>query len=275
MPDVIPAGPAPAASDPASAPASLPDEKQAAIPAPSAADPAQQQQKTEPGEPQAEPDNEGQQGEEEIKQRRRSARQRIAELTAQKYAHQAEIAHLRAELKRLRTPVQPADIDALPLEQQDALRVRQAVREERADEIETEMARKAAAAAQAQFEMLQTKVEAVADRIPDIREKVFDPTLPVSDAAAELIAESDKGAELMYWLATHRGEAERIYHLPPIRQAAELARIEARLQAAPQVRRTSRAPNPVPTVGGGMAPVSKDPAAMTQAEYEAWRRGKT
>jgi hypothetical protein len=30
----------------------------------------------------------------------------------------------------------------------------------------------------------------------------------------------------------------------------------------------------VPTVGGGMAPVTKDPAAMTQAEYEAWRRGK-
>jgi chromosome segregation ATPase len=270
--EATPAGATPAESTPA-----LPVPPASTIegnPAPSAAAPAEQV-KTEPGEAPAE--NEGQGNDaEEIKAKKRSARQRIAELTAQKYALQAELDSQRQEISRLRKPLEiPRDRD-LTLDEQDALRVREAVRQERADELESETRRKEAQAMAAQAAMFEKRIEEVADRIPDIRDKLSDPTLPISPYAAEFLSESERGAEVAYWLATNRNEAARINGLHPLKQAAELARIESRLQAAPQVRKTSQAPNPPPMVGGGVSPGPKDPANMSQAEYNEWyrKRGK-
>jgi hypothetical protein len=89
---------------------------------------------------------------------------------------------------------------------------------------------------------------------------------------AEAIIESEKGAEVLYHLGSHPDEAKRIAMLSPLAAARELGRIEARL-SMPAPRTTTKAPPPVKPVGASDAGVRKDPATMSQAEYEAWRAG--
>lgn len=269
--ETTPAGAPPADSTSASpAPAQPPNEQ---TPAPSAAAPAEQA-KTEPGTPAAEQTEAGQ-GEEEQSKPKSRWQERVDRLTAQKHALNAENEALKGELERLRKPIQvPSDRD-LSFEEQEALRLRQVVREERADQLESELRQRQTREADLVLKAINEKVQAVADRIPDITEKVFDPTLPVSPFAAEFIAESEKGAEVAYYLASNRAEAARIAAMPVTRQALELARLEARLNAAPQVRKMSAAPNPPPTVGGGVSPGPKDPSTMSMSEYAEWYRKRS
>lgn len=241
-------------------------------PASSAAEPAPAQEKTEPSQPAAETQEAGQ-GEQEEKARPKSrVQERISQLTAQKYALLAENEALRRELERLRQPLASPNDPNLSLEEQEALRLRQVVREERADELEAEIKRRELQAAQIRAQMLNEKIDAAAERIPDLRQKIFDPSLPISTFAVDFIAESDRGAEVAYYLASNPAEARRIYALPATQQAIELARIEARIQVGSQVRKVSQAPPPPPTVGGGSSPGPKDPADMTQEEYNEWYR---
>lgn len=95
----------------------------------------------------------------------------------------------------------------------------------------------------------------------------------MSDHAADLIAESDKGAEIAYWLGKNPHEATRINHLPPHMQGAEIARIEARLSTV-STRKTSNAPTPPPVLNGQTAPGVKDPSSMSMAEYAKWREAQ-
>lgn len=267
-----PAGETPAASAPASTPAPAQPTTEQKTPAPSAAEPAEQVQ-TEPGQPSADTQDEGQGEDQEKSKPKHRWQDRVDRLTAQKHALTAENEALKAELDRLRKPIQAPIDRELSFEEQEALRLRQVVREERADEIEAEIRLRESRAADVRGQMLKEKVEAAAERIPDISEKVFDPTLPITPFAAEFISESDKGAEVAYYLASNRNEASRIAGLPVTQQAVELARLEARLNAAPQVRKVSQAPTPPPMVGGGQtAPLEKLPSEMSMAEYTEWYR---
>lgn len=113
-------------------------------------------------------------------------------------------------------------------------------------------------------------VEKAKDRYPDFEEVVYDPewtdlTLEMRD----VIAESDKQADLSYYLATHREDTRRISKLSPLAQARELGRIEATLQP-PAARKTTSAPDPVKTVAGKDRG-SADPDNMGMAEWMKWR----
>ena len=94
-----------------------------------------------------------------------------------------------------------------------------------------------------------------------------DPSLPATEAMAEVVFTSDKGVQIADWLGRNPSECARIAALSPIRQAHELGKLEARLTAPPPV---SKAPAPIPTVGT-RAHAAFNPETATQAEYEAWR----
>jgi hypothetical protein len=236
-------------------------------PAPSAAAPAEQV-KTEPGEPAAE--QEAGQGEKDEQKPKSRFQERIDRLTAEKREAEARARAAEERLTKLQQPLEvPKDRD-LTFDEQENLRVKQAYREARADDVASEAQESAARAAQARQQMFEAKVEAVADRMPDLKDKFY--SVPCSQFAADFIAESEKAAEIAYFLGSNPHEASRISKLPDTRQAVELARLEARLNAAPQVRKTSAAPNPPPTVGGGASPGPKDPSTMSMAEYNEWYR---
>lgn len=188
--------------------------------------------------------------------KKRSAAGRISELYAQKKAAERqalaaaqEVQQMRAEMAKLREGVDPNDFAA-----QNRLDIQEAVRTERMRDKYAEAINQDQQAKQLRVQTFETKLDAARERIPDLDQvmpEFF--KLPLSDTAADIITESDKAAEMSYFLAKNPQEAIRISQLPAHRQAYELARIEARVTPATP-RRTSNAPPPVPTVGASTAP---------------------
>ncbi len=85
------------------------------------------------------------------------------------------------------------------------------------------------------------------------------------------IVESDVGPALLYHLAKHPEEAERIADLSPLRQIAELGKLEAKVSMP--AKKTTSAPAPASTTSGGRT-ASKDPSKMDQKEYEDYRKSQ-
>lgn len=118
------------------------------------------------------------------------------------------------------------------------------------------------------------KERAFSATTPDYMDRVAElaGAVPFSQPVLEALAASDHGPAIAYHLANHLDEADRIARLPPHLAAVQLGRIEAQV-SAPKPKPVSKAPNPVPTVGGGTAQ-TKDPDRMTTEEWVAWRRSQ-
>jgi len=74
----------------------------------------------------------------------------------------------------------------------------------------------------------------------------FNPT----PAMARAMLESDLKAEIAYYLASNPEEQERISKLSPLRQAAEVIKLEDKISAKPPAKKPSKAPAPIDPVGG-------------------------
>ncbi|HYE41512.1 MAG TPA: hypothetical protein VEB23_16350 [Ramlibacter sp.] len=114
------------------------------------------------------------------------------------------------------------------------------------------------------------KAEKAAERYPDFQTVVSNPNLPINEAMAEYIAESDLGADLAYHLGKHPMQAAQIAQLSPVKAARELARLEAELASKPKAT-PSRAPDPITPVGSrGAARSSSLPS--DDDDIETWMR---
>lgn len=125
---------------------------------------------------------------------------------------------------------------------------------------------------QRQQELAQGWAAQVADaksQYADFDSVAMDPTLPVSRDMGMMIAESDRGADVLYYLGTNRQEAATIAKMPPIQAARALGAIEARL-SLPRPKTTTETPDPIAPVRP-KATATKDPSKMTVAEYRKWR----
>lgn len=120
-----------------------------------------------------------------------------------------------------------------------------------------------------------------ASRLPDWAEVVGKSTAPMSPALQEALMESDRGPDLVYHLAKNPAEAERLNGLSVRQMDREIGRLESQLAGkapapapVPPAARTTTAPPPAtPAPVAALAPSHEDPSKMTQAQYEAWRRG--
>lgn len=207
------------------------------------------------------------------KKPRQTANERIGELYRQKKDAERRASFAEAELARLRQPlVSQEQYESLPYTQQQQVDVRQAVREERAQELAQEVQRERQAVQEARVASFQERVVTAAETIPDLIETISNPAVPVSEIAAHYLQEDDMGPQVAYHLAKTPAEARRIAALPPIQQIAQLGMIKAKIAAASAPRKLSTAPKPVTAVSGAGGPVAKDPANMSEAEYSEWYR---
>ena len=206
--------------------------------------------------------------------KRNRAQERISQLTAEKHAalrtaREAEqrYATLQKEMQERRAP-DPNDYDAVQRES-----VRGVFQEETAKRAVDDYNAAVAKAQQAQYEAFHTKVDAAREKIPEIDRSIeaFS-RLPVSNHAAEIIAESEVAAELAHYLANNPREAHDIYQMTPAQQGRALARIEQRVSLP--ARRTSSAPPPPPMVTGAGASRQKTPTEESAAEYVARRKAE-
>lgn len=140
--------------------------------------------------------------------------------------------------------------------------------------VETQAVETRKSAGQSGDELFRERVRALEGTHPGIEKAIFtDDSLPISPAMAEVIRESPRGAEVAFYLSSHREEAQRIRQMPPLAAARELGRLEATL-TAPKPRTQTQAPKPVPTVSGGGTRVAKNPERMGHDEFRKWSRAQ-
>lgn len=144
----------------------------------------------------------------------------------------------------------------------------------KADRKEQEKANKEAAEARAYQEYLG-RVKASTKDISDwhdVAESAAD--MQVSGAVTGYIRESDSPGPLLYHLAQHPDELERLNALPTIKALAEVAKLEAKL-TAPKDTKTDvevpkgkpRAPEPIAPLSNGAGVTPKDPRDMTVKDH--------
>ena len=96
----------------------------------------------------------------------------------------------------------------------------------------------------------------------------------VSRELSLLVIESDKAADLTYYLGSNPDEAKQLSSLfarNPTAAAMRLGEITARIDR-PRPRNLSNAPDPVTPVRGA-ARATPDPTRMSHEEYRRWREG--
>lgn len=120
---------------------------------------------------------------------------------------------------------------------------------------------------------VEAKISEAVKKYPDFVEVVTSPELPgLRDTPAfSAILDSEKGAEVMYYLGKNPLRAHQIAALSPIGQVREIGRIEAMLANG---KATSGAPAPVPTVSGNASNVRRSIAdpSLPYNEYVKMRR---
>ena len=212
------------------------------------------------------------------KRNRNTAQERISELTARLRAAESAARSAERRLRELNKPVQQNGKapEELSFDEAEALRLRKAIRAERAAEVEHERDLQQNQAVAHRNAVFAAKVESVAERMPDLWQR-FD-QVPVTETAAEFIVESEKTVELAHYLASNPREADRIARIgkvDPRREAIELARIEGRLEKAPTTRKVSAAPPPHTKIAGAAVnTATKSPDQMSYEEYKTYMEAR-
>lgn len=86
------------------------------------------------------------------------------------------------------------------------------------------------------------------------------------------LAKSEHSARLAEWLAENPGELDRVSRLGPALAAKSLAKVEASFTDAKPKPNATKAPPPVPSVGG-RAVTNVDPSKLNMDDYAAyWRK---
>ena len=116
----------------------------------------------------------------------------------------------------------------------------------------------------------QDRQVAAIEKYADFEEVVGESDVPISREMGQAIVESDVGTDIAYYLAQNPDEAKRIASLSPIRQIAEIGKLEDRV-SKPAAKALTKAPEPI-TPTGSRAKADKDPSQMSDKEFAEWRR---
>ena len=180
---------------------------------------------------------------------------------AQRLAQQEAVKRQSAALP----PVEPNDFD-------NAQAYAEALAERKAQELLAQRE-----AAKQQTELLSAYHEREEDargKYDDFEQVAYNPNLPVTDVMAQTIQASEIGPDVIYWLGSNPKEAGRIANLPPILQAREIGKIEAKLASNPPVKKTSTAPAPIAPVAartaGSPAYDTTDPRSLKTMSTSEW-----
>jgi hypothetical protein len=149
----------------------------------------------------------------------------------------------------------------------------EALAERKAQEL---LAQREAAKQQAQLlDAYHEKEEDARGRYDDFEQVAYNPNLPVTDVMAQTIQASEIGPDVIYYLGSNPKEAGRIAAMPPILQAREIGKIEAKLASNPPVKKTSTAPAPIAPIAasrstGAPAYDTTDPRSVKTMTTSEW-----
>ena len=123
-------------------------------------------------------------------------------------------------------------------------------------------------------EAYHDREETAREKYDDFDQVAYNPKLPITDAMAETIRESDVGPEIIYHLGSNPAEAKRIAQLSPLSQAKEIGKLEDKLASNPPAKKVSSAPAPIKPVSGraSSAPTydTTDPRSIESMSTSEW-----
>ena len=219
--------------------------------------------KTEDGEPTADaaknseptPDKGKEPTKAELRAKQRN-RDRWAEMKAK--LHRAEAAE--AELAKLKGAAEPDWTQYADPNQEVAERVLHTLRKEQIPLLEQQVK---TSRAEAEKIVGQAFDEAIVDarvKYPDFDAVVFNPAATFPKQMVSYVANSEKGADVAYYLGKNPGVARQLadtFAQNPAAGFMELGRIEGKV-SAPTAKPASTAPKPAPIISGGSNPPAFD-----------------
>lgn len=227
--------------------------------------------------------------EDERRRRDKNYKKHLRKETAEAKRESAEAKREVAELKARQEKIKAsADSDAAPkeadFEEYDDWKIAKALWEHEQRRVQREIEAVGSEVEEAQRKLEQidatekrlvqenfaAQVADARTRYADYDDVVFKNTdVHISKDVADIVTQSDMGADVAYYLASNKALAAEISAMTPIEAARAIGRIEAKI-AAPRPRSTSTAPDPITPVKGKAA-ATKDPSKMSMAEYKKWR----
>lgn len=202
-------------------------------------------------------------------------RQRWQEYKEAKAVLPARLASLEQEVARLKGTAPPDFNSIVDPNEEIAERAAWKVQQREADNKAAQLEHEREVAAKMQAVKLAAAWEEAREdarsRIPDFDDVVTDKT-PIHARAAPFLVESEKGADVAYWLGKNPKEAEALFdkfETAPALALIELGRIEARL-SAPTPKTVSTAPKPAPTLRGGVNPIAFDAKSSSVGDMQSF-----
>lgn len=140
---------------------------------------------------------------------------------------------------------------------------------------EEKLAQREVEAEQARMrENLHERMDKAAERYSDFQEVISNPALPINEAMAEFIAESDNGGDVAYFLGKNPAKAAQIAAMSPVKAARELLRIESEVSKAPPPKTVSNAPAPIKPIAarssGTPSYDTTDPRSIKTMSTSEW-----
>jgi hypothetical protein len=206
-----------------------------------------------------------------------SFQKRINKVTRDKYLEKARADALAAEVERLKQQTQPVEKEPT-LEQfdYDEEAYQRAVREHDKKAIireikqETSVSREQESKQRVASEYAQEIKKA---NIPDYHEKIeslvdsFAPEQPMPLEMIDVI-QLEKNPKVAVYLADNLEKAHEIANMTPLQMATEIGKLSAKVSMVKPIK-TTKAPDPVKTAGGGGAASGKKIEEMSMAEIMA------
>ena len=122
----------------------------------------------------------------------------------------------------------------------------------------------------------EKQVDDIIDKYPDYEDVVSNEDLKISAPMRDAIFTSEVGAEVAYHLGTHPEEAERISKLAPVRQIAEIVKLETTLSVklAEPKQKGKKAPDPINPIAKPKGKVrtqdTTDPRSINDMSTSEW-----
>lgn len=117
------------------------------------------------------------------------------------------------------------------------------------------------------------KAKSVAKEVEDFEDVMESSDAPMTQQMADAILTSDLGPKIAYHLAKNPEEAQRIAALPAARQAAEIGKLEVRIEAEAKPKpkqEPSKAPEPIEPVGTRATSASDRPS--DKDDIDTWHK---
>ncbi|MCK5616762.1 hypothetical protein KAR91_83645 [Candidatus Pacearchaeota archaeon] len=123
------------------------------------------------------------------------------------------------------------------------------------------------------------KLDVAREKYSDFDDIALNINVPITEAIVDILHDTENPGEIAYYLGKNAKECRTIANMTPIQAVraidkigAEIAKELAKNPPPVKTEKTvTAAPAPIKPIGSREI-VTKDPAKMTQPEYEAWRK---